>query len=639
MFSDLSRFLFQNLLLLLFSYSLYSQSATTFFNKAIWYKSHDSNSYNFKGISKKENDLYSLFNFNRTIDFKKEKIDKIVRGIVENKSSFFIVFKSEEVKESNLFILKQGGFETFFTTGKVYTDEEEFKHKEQTRDGVILTYIYNKNNFFSKKKGSIVFDDILYNDKEGKNAIMELIYFPKVVSTDEKNRIESYLSLKYGISLCSGSDYYNSNGDLVWEHKKNENYGYRITGIGRDDSFQLYQKQSGNYKKDGLYIGFDTIFKRNEDNLSKIKDKTFLIWGDNNGTTHLKEDNHSITSMSRKWKTQFIREPGDTVTNPKIQVKIDTDLMNFGKLELTGKDNRTLWMVVDTLQGENINYSRAIFLKPLSQDLNFLYDASVINKYSSCLFTFVSGSDFFVLDESYASQCMLNQKGGVRIKIIGGVAPYLIKLQSDKFYKEIAVADSYLEIESLSDGDYLLEVLDSKKKSHSSSFSIDGFLETPVSLSKEWLLSQGETLVVKPTIDKQEQIMSYSWYNENKLLGIDNQITINEIGNYSLEVEHNNGCRKKMDFSVKAKEKSPINDWIVFPNPVKSNEKFSIRFNLSEPEDIVVNVYDENGRNLRTKQLGTIKQFDYNDSLLVSGTYLIVVTRKNTSQTAKIIIQ
>ena len=47
-------------------------------------------------------------------------------------------------------------------------------------------------------------------------GIAEIIVYDKLLNRKQINKIESYLAIKYGISLPLTSNYYNSNGGIIW---------------------------------------------------------------------------------------------------------------------------------------------------------------------------------------------------------------------------------------------------------------------------------------------------------------------------------------------------------------------------------------------------------------------------------------
>ncbi len=64
----------------------------------------------------------------------------------------------------------------------------------------------------------------------------------------ERPKIESYLAIKYGITLGTTTeaekDYINSLDTIVWDVSENTGFNHHVAGIGRDDDSDLYQKQS-----------------------------------------------------------------------------------------------------------------------------------------------------------------------------------------------------------------------------------------------------------------------------------------------------------------------------------------------------------------------------------------------------------
>ncbi|APX99945.1 LamG-like jellyroll fold domain-containing protein [Lacinutrix venerupis] len=118
--------------------------------------------------------------------------------------------------------------------------------------------------------------------------------------TQERNRIQSYLAIKYGITLGvngTSQDYVDSDGDVIWDQSANVGYNYDIAGIGRDDDGELNQKQSRsvNDAVDGfgriegiLTMGLNDIYNTNSENISTntetLNDKNYLVWGNNNAS-------------------------------------------------------------------------------------------------------------------------------------------------------------------------------------------------------------------------------------------------------------------------------------------------------------------------------------------------------------------
>lgn len=167
--------------------------------------------------------------------------------------------------------------------------------------------------------------------------------------TVERNRIQSYLGIKYGVTLGvngTSQDYVNSDGTVIWDQSANTGYNYDVAGMGRDDASELNQKQSSSSNDatdvtgpiEGiLTMGLTDIYDTNSDNVSSnpttFNDKEFLTWG-NNGVdldlaattvsvnmsaniTPSLTTNVTFTAMQRIWKV--VENGGDI---PKVKVSI-----------------------------------------------------------------------------------------------------------------------------------------------------------------------------------------------------------------------------------------------------------------------------------------------------------------------------
>ncbi|NIJ45705.1 hypothetical protein FHR24_002173, partial [Wenyingzhuangia heitensis] len=122
--------------------------------------------------------------------------------------------------------------------------------------------------------------------------ISEIVHYTgATLSSTEISRIESYLAIKYGITLdASGGgvsgDYLNSLGTTIWDASANSVYGYGVAAIGQDDESELYQKQSKSEVANSiLTISIDTsIASSNQINAGSFDDDLdFLFWSNNSG--------------------------------------------------------------------------------------------------------------------------------------------------------------------------------------------------------------------------------------------------------------------------------------------------------------------------------------------------------------------
>lgn len=173
--------------------------------------------------------------------------------------------------------------------------------------------------------------------------VYEMIFMPRKANTGELNKIHSYLSIKYGISLEKGK-YYASDGKVIWDPEMHKEYPFRVTGIGRDENNELYQKESSNQEDSFLAIGLNDIKRTNAENTSSIDNYNFVIWSDDNKAMSLKnEGNFNI--LERNWEINFI---GNTIPKDNYQVRIDKEKINPRALPVE------YWMFVKKGNGETL---------------------------------------------------------------------------------------------------------------------------------------------------------------------------------------------------------------------------------------------------------------------------------------------
>ena len=173
-------------------------------------------------------------------------------------------------------------------------------------------------------------------------SVAEIMLFTESHDGATRQKIESYLALKYGMTLNSTNndgtiiegDYVLSNGiTKVWDYTANTSYHNDVAGIGRDDTQVLNQKQSKSVNSDAIItMGLTSIATTNAANGNTFAvDKDFLVWGNDNTALGATSQPGVLCAtnlqLDRKWK---IVETG-TVSSVQIAATkstIDTYLNN-----------------------------------------------------------------------------------------------------------------------------------------------------------------------------------------------------------------------------------------------------------------------------------------------------------------------
>jgi hypothetical protein len=186
------------------------------------------------------------------------------------------------------------------------------------RDGLQIATGSDGTTFTSDNSDLTIGSDLL-----GANLfsgeIAEIMVFTSVPSAIQQQQIQSYLAIKYGITLDqTDNDATIDEGDyiledlttVVWDESANSAFHNGVAGIGRDDGMFLNQKQSQSKDTDAIVtLGLGQIAGNNDLNSNAISsNKSFLMWG-HNGVTVNSTNTSSVAllcenelQLDRVWK-------------------------------------------------------------------------------------------------------------------------------------------------------------------------------------------------------------------------------------------------------------------------------------------------------------------------------------------------
>lgn len=113
----------------------------------------------------------------------------------------------------------------------------------------------------------------------------EVILYGDALNVTQANQVESYLAIKYGITLGGNGSttlvYRASNAAVIWP--SNTGYHNDVIGIGRDDTSELIQKQSRT-PDDSSRVFVGSLATANQSNTGNFtSDRSFVVVGHNGG--------------------------------------------------------------------------------------------------------------------------------------------------------------------------------------------------------------------------------------------------------------------------------------------------------------------------------------------------------------------
>ena len=182
--------------------------------------------------------------------------------------------------------------------------------------------------------------------------INEVLIYNYAVSDEEKDMIESYLAIKYGITLKH--DYKFFNGQVIYTC---DSYNQDIAGIGTVGGWNLEQKISSTINKtnsDGsnIIISTENDFTGPNNNIStSLSNGQALVCGKNNGSTDTWIDDGKYKKTNECWKVQNTGGVGN--------VYLQINLSNYNSY------NYDFYLVVDT----DNNLSNGVDCEHLLTDL------------------------------------------------------------------------------------------------------------------------------------------------------------------------------------------------------------------------------------------------------------------------------
>ncbi|QYJ68246.1 T9SS type A sorting domain-containing protein [Flavobacterium litorale] len=268
----------------------------------------------------------------------------------------------------------------------------------------------------------------------------EFVSYPFELSANQRNRVESYLALKYGLTLVD--EVYKSAENIVFWNTttddgqlSNQNFRTNIFGIGRDDISGLNQLQSESYhNQDYLIASVKKLVNTNPEKqqLVSIDNENFVVFGDNNQADGLQPENDfNVRALNRKWLSQNTGDDSST-----IPIFFKLNINGAIAQELANDPELKLWMLHDkdvTDQAEsNFNSQYVDYYEPVNMDgLQYGFFENVFfdtddNIYDQ--FTFGVGPEMIV-QVRLRDECE-QQTLRPEVVITGGTPPYNINITS-----------------------------------------------------------------------------------------------------------------------------------------------------------------------------------------------------------------
>ncbi|MBS0012319.1 MAG: T9SS type A sorting domain-containing protein [Bacteroidales bacterium] len=462
-----------------------------------------------------------------------------------------------------------------------------------------------------------------------KGLIPEVILFNRVLSNKERRQVETYLALKYGISLSQEfpASYLNSNGEIIWDAEANASYNSNIAGIGRDDLTGLKQKISESTQTPGLM---------KVSCINEMKNNSFVIWGDNGRPLRF-EDDSGIRRLLRDWKICLFNSDA-------CSLDIEINEMSFHEIKPLRKDE-IYWMMIDRTGKGNYPFGQTDYYpgQSLTRESGIIKFSSPeidADSSGSDIFTLVSAPLLFARAIVLSPSCNEEYSGSIQTEVAGGKAPFTITLSETSksgYHQSVNINTRDHVFKSISQGSYILHVSDANKEIFTEEIWVSNTRSWESSIRNSYDITKNQELILNASEGMPALNFIYSWISPGGSQIFNEEIRITQPGTYWLSVTDEYNCNSILEINIQEAGESNFRKVELFPSP--SGGWFMVRMNLERSADVLVVVSDESGRILKQKYLYGDSYYMYNDFLRQKGIYFITLVSGRDKETLRLIVQ
>ena len=291
---------------------------------------------------------------------------------------------------------------------------------------------------------------------------VEYAVFDRCLSDAERCRVESYLALKYGVTLRSS--YLNSRSEVIWNGYADRGYSHRIAGLISDRASALHKTRAKSCEEDG----FLTV------SMSRpLQDGESILWGDNNGRLSFHSSRAYGKWLGRRWMDAATR-----ISNPSVDITADSrQLRQIRPLS----EGESYYLAVDptgtgSFPVKDLSYHKA---DRVTADSIVFRDVPLG---SHSVFTLRAARDMFTTIEVVQPKEKSGSTGTLSVRVTGGIAPYKMTLQREHMSVfNRSTSDSIQSADGLIEGKYLLTTTDHVGNKAENEFQISktGITEIP----------------------------------------------------------------------------------------------------------------------------------------------------------------
>lgn len=267
--------------------------------------------------------------------------------------------------------------ETFWKDGGPATQETTlYDFGPNGKPNLISSNVLGSN---WEKLSSISWQSAYTRGWQGKIAEVILLSGAAPISA-QHNRIETYLGIKYGITI--GHDYFNSNNSVIWSKSANAAYHNNVFGLYRADAQELHQRQAVSVNPEGNFIVLGNNGIVGAENSATTgndiaTNEAYLLIGDNNAPLHFNYQFNNPGNyflLQRNWKAQS--SGINTPTKLRIPAAGNTNPNALPKFEGPAIEGSNLYFALDA-DGDG-DYTNATYTAMVYNDTDKVYEIDAV---------------------------------------------------------------------------------------------------------------------------------------------------------------------------------------------------------------------------------------------------------------------
>ena len=447
-----------------------------------------------------------------------------------------------------------------------------------------------------------------------KNGMMEYVVYDRALTAAERMRVESALALRHGITLAHS--YLNSKGETIRNYYRLKTYNHRVAGIISDATSKL-DRTTGESSESEAVIKVSA---------KSINEGASFLWGDNAKQISFSNDKGNGKWMQRQWAATTTGQPAELLT-------LTFDTRSIHQLQPLDKDEH-YYLVVDNSGTGKFPVGQIRYYKAQDSHADSIVFAGIVADASESIFTFRIAKDFFATVEITQPRCATAEKGQLKVLFTGGTAPYnvTISLDGKARYSE-STSDSLITVSGLQQGKYIIAAKDHTGKTLLNEIMVSNADMADVPELQDVHFVQGASRDYR--LDTKSNYIC-RWKSPKGRYLNGESVTLDEDGQYILELTNNDGCSTIRTLNVSTMAGDGFARHSVSPNPT-TDGNVDVRVEMSKSLPLELRLYSPDGALLQRETRLSDTYHATRCYLPMNGIYILEMSSGNSKKSIKLI--